>query len=127
MRTEESGAGIKDILAGAVRHCPDVTDALLADSQGVLVESYVDGGGADPEELAVQTMAAVPALGRIAASARVGRPSEWLMVGDKGTVIVHRVGSLELFLILRVPAEEFVGKARLAARVLCGRLVEVLS
>ena len=118
---------LRDLLAGAARSCPGVAEVLLVDSQGMLIESYGGRGGADPEELAVETMAAVPALGRGAASARVGRPSEWLMVGDLGTIVVRRIGLLELFVVLRVPGEEFVGRVRLAARIIAGRLLEALS
>jgi predicted regulator of Ras-like GTPase activity (Roadblock/LC7/MglB family) len=118
---------LRDVLAGAARSCPGVAEVLLVDSQGMLIESYAAGGGTDPEELAVETMAAVPALGRVAASARVGRPSEWLMVGDRGTLVVRRVGPLELFVVLRVPGDEYVGRVRLAARIVAGRLLDTLS
>ena len=126
MEPLQSTPDIERLLAGAVRICPGVVEALLVDSEGALVDVHAPGGGSDPAVVAGETMAAVPALGRVAAAARLGRPSEWLMVGERGTLLVHRVGRLELFLILCVTAQEYVGRARFAARVVAGRLLEIL-
>lgn len=121
-----AGAAVRDALARVASVCPAIGEALLCDAQGVLVERY-GAGPVDAEELAVETLAAIPGLGRAAVAARVGRPLEWLLVGEKGTIVVRRLGRLELFLVLRVPADEWVGRARFAARIVGERLTELLA
>ncbi len=104
-----------------------MTEALLADAQGVLLARCGPRAAGDAEEFAVETIAAAPVLGRVAAAARLGRPQEWLIVGERGTLVVRRLGVLELLLALRVPAGEWIGRARFAARVAAGRLTQVLG
>jgi predicted regulator of Ras-like GTPase activity (Roadblock/LC7/MglB family) len=123
---ETHDLAVREALGQVVRVCPAVAEALLTDAQGVLVERF-GAGPVDAEELAVETLAAIPALGRTAAAARIGRPVEWLLVGERGTVVVRRLGALELFLVLRVPAGEWVGRARFAARTVGERLARLLS
>jgi predicted regulator of Ras-like GTPase activity (Roadblock/LC7/MglB family) len=115
------------LLAEVTRACPGVTEALLVDEQGMLVERFQPAAAADPEELAVEILAAAPALGRVAAAARIACPVEWLIVGEQGTIVVRRLANLGWCLAVRVPAGEWIGRARFAARVAAGRLAQALG
>ncbi|MCE5246994.1 MAG: hypothetical protein ABFD84_06650 [Candidatus Polarisedimenticolia bacterium] len=119
---------LKDVLADVARVCPGVGEALLVDGQGMLVERFIAAaGGPDPEELAVETMAAALVMGRVAGAGRLGRPAEWVLAAERGTLVVRRIAVLDLFLILRIPLEEWIGRARFAARITAGRIVEALA
>ncbi len=100
----------------------------MVDAEGVLVARA--GPGDEPwraEEVGVETQSATPVLGRIAATARLGGVSEWTVVGERGLLVVRRVPRMQLFVVLRVAASGWVGRARFAARVTAGRLSERLS
>ncbi len=135
-------ADISSTLAGVSQVCPGLLEALVVDARGLVLERWsrpeaggaegtagVGGGREGPggDAAAVAMVSAIPALGRVAATTRIGRPAEWLLVGEKGTVLLRRIGRLELFLLLRLTPEEWVGRARFAARTLSARLEPVLA
>ena len=120
-------ADISSTLAGVAVICPGLLEALVVDARGLVVERWNRAEPAFGDEAAVAVVSAIPALGRVAATTRVGRPSEWVLVGEKGTVLLRRIGRLELFLVLRLGSQEWVGRARFAARSLAARLEPVLA
>jgi predicted regulator of Ras-like GTPase activity (Roadblock/LC7/MglB family) len=124
----EPDDGLRGILADAVRLCPEVVEALVVDADGVLVAHA--GPAREPqraEEIGVESQAATPVLGRIAATARLGGVAEWHVVGERGLLVVRRVPRMQLFVVLRIAPTGWLGRARFAARVTAGRLSERLA
>ena len=104
-------------LADAFRLAPGIQSALLVDGEGVLIESAnSDEFGLDPEELAVEAIAPIAALGRLCLAGRLGGVQEWLVAGESGTLVVRRIEGTELFAVFRARNAEYPGRVRFAAR-----------
>lgn len=124
---QEPTASPREILAEAARLCPEALEALLVDADGVLVERYVaPTSPLDSEELGVQIVTAIPALAGASSASKIGAFQEWMLQGDRGTVVVRRVPLVDMFLVVVVPARTWTGKARFTARVLAGRMAAAL-
>lgn len=124
---EQPVASPREILAEVARLCPEALEAFLVDADGMVVERYsAPRAPSLAEELGPQLIAAIPALAGPAACARLGPFQEWMMQGERGTLLVRRVPLVDLYLVLRVGAPIWTGKARFAARVLAGRLASAL-
>ena len=119
------GSPLRGLLRDAARLCPALEDALLVDAEGILVEAFRPAATAvDQDEVGVEAVGAIPAHGRTAVAARLGAIVEWTLVGERGILVVRRVPGASLYLVLRVPDSEFVGRARFAARMTAQRLAE---
>ncbi|MBP7146974.1 MAG: hypothetical protein KBD01_05475 [Acidobacteria bacterium] len=119
---------MRGVLADAARLCPGTLEALLVDADGVLLEHHGEpGGGLDPEEIGVEVTTAIPTLARVGAASRLGGIREWLVVGDRGVLLIRRVPGLRLLVVLRIASGTWVGRGRFAARVTAGRIAERLS
>jgi len=121
------GADLRGVLEDAARRAPGLLELILVDAEGVLVaRSPGRGRSGDAAELAVEAIGAVGHIGRAAVAADVGAVSEWHAVGNRGALIVARVPRAELFVIARVAPGEWLGRARLTARLAASRLADVL-
>jgi predicted regulator of Ras-like GTPase activity (Roadblock/LC7/MglB family) len=110
-------------LADAFRLAPGIQSALLVDGEGVLIESASSGDfGLDPEELAVEAIAPIAPLGRLCLAGRLGGVQEWLVAGDRGTLVVRRIEGNELFAVFRAQEAEYLGRVRFAARCVAERI-----
>lgn len=123
-----SDHGPRSLLADAGRLCPEALDLLVVDGDGVLVDRLrLADSPSDMEEIAVEIVAAVPTLARTATAARLGAVQEWQLLGERGLLVIRRVPQIDMFLVLRVPSQVWVGKARFAARILAGQLAAALA
>jgi hypothetical protein len=112
-------------LEGAASSCHGILDVLLVDSEGVLVGHWGrEPGAVDVEELAVEAIGVVPALGRAGLAGALGPVPEWLVIGERNALLVRRIQDTTLYLMLRVASAEWIGRARFAARVAAGRVAE---
>lgn len=123
----EPARDLHGVLEDAVRRAPGIIDIVLVDAEGVLVARAGQPASRDEaDEVAVETIAAVGPIGRATASAGIGAVQEWVAVGDQGAFVVRRVPRAGLFLIVRAQPGEWIGRARLAARIAAGRVDDVL-
>ncbi len=116
------------LLSEAGRLCPGITDALLVDADGVLIETVrLDDSGVDPDEVAVEGLAAAVAVSRFSAASRLGTPSESLITGEHGVSVIRRVEGADAVVILRAGEDVLAGRVRFAARIIAGRLAPHLA
>ncbi|GAB4223585.1 MAG: hypothetical protein Kow0062_24030 [Acidobacteriota bacterium] len=116
------------LLAEAARRCPGLGELLLVDGEGVLVARAVGpaGGGADPEELGVESTGVAAGLRRAARAAGLGQVREWAAVGEGGALVVVRIPGVELYVVGRARQGEFLGRVRLALELAAERIAEQL-
>ena len=120
---------LASLLADAARLCPGVRRAVLVDQGGVLV----DGACFDPrlegvmEELGAEALAGMAALGGLVRAARTGGPEEVIIGGAEGVAVLRCIPCVGLVLVLDASPEPYLGRIRLAGRLLAGRLAERLG
>ena len=128
-RPEPGGVtSLTALLSETTRLCPGVVEALVTDAEGVLVASHpADAVVRGSEELAVQAVAAAPALVSVATAASLEPVSEWMIIGSTGVLVGRRIEGTELLVILRAAPDCYTGRVRFAARIAAGRLSHLLA
>ncbi len=118
---------LAQLLADCVRLCPGATDALLVDSDGVLVESWRhDESSSDADEVAAEGLAATLSVAGFAAASALGQTTEWMLSAEAGFLVVRRVPGAQLVVILRAGSGTLAGRVRFAAKVIAGRMASLL-